>query len=64
MCCSTYANFLLGPELVIVDRVKKITQKLASAADDDQEEQEAEGPSDEEIKNEVSMCFNSDIVCL
>ncbi|KAG0048359.1 Ankyrin repeat domain-containing protein 13C [Gryganskiella cystojenkinii] len=50
-----------GPELVIIDRVKKITQRLASAADDGPEDHQVEEPTDEEIENEVSICFNSDI---
>ncbi|KAF9897844.1 Ankyrin repeat domain-containing protein 13C [Lobosporangium transversale] len=48
-----------GPELVIIDRVKKITQRLATSADDEQ--QQAQEPTDEEIEREVSVCFNSDI---
>ncbi|KAF9092193.1 Ankyrin repeat domain-containing protein 13C, partial [Mortierella sp. AM989] len=48
-----------GPELVIVDRVKKITQKLANSADDEEFiKQEA---TEEEIEEEVSICFNSHI---
>ncbi|KAF9028945.1 Ankyrin repeat domain-containing protein 13C [Haplosporangium bisporale] len=48
-----------GPELVIVDRVKKITQRLARSSDEEkQQQQEA---TDEEIEDEVSICFNSDI---
>lgn len=52
--------FALGPELVIIDRVKKITQILARSSDDDEEEEYE--PTDEEIQDEVSICFNSDIV--
>lgn len=52
--------FALGPELVIIDRVKKITQILARSSDDDEEEEHE--PTDEEIQDEVSICFNSDIV--
>ncbi|KAG0028746.1 Ankyrin repeat domain-containing protein 13C [Podila clonocystis] len=48
-----------GPELVIVDRVKKITQRLARSSDE--EEQQQQEPTDEEIEDEVSICFNSDI---
>ncbi|KAG0068985.1 hypothetical protein BGZ89_003739 [Linnemannia elongata] len=48
-----------GPELVIIDRVKKITQILARSSDDDEEEEHE--PTDEEIQDEVSICFNSDI---
>ncbi|KAG0202555.1 hypothetical protein BGX33_009586 [Mortierella sp. NVP41] len=48
-----------GPELVIIDRVKKITQVLARSSDDDEEEDHE--PTDEEIQDEVSICFNSDI---
>ncbi|KAF9922937.1 Ankyrin repeat domain-containing protein 13C [Linnemannia zychae] len=48
-----------GPELVIIDRVKKITQVLARSSDEnDQDDRE---PTDEEIQDEVSLCFNSDI---
>ncbi|KAG0271844.1 Ankyrin repeat domain-containing protein 13C [Linnemannia exigua] len=49
----------LGPELVIIDRVKKITQVLARSSDDDEEEDHE--PTDEEIQDEVSICFNSHI---
>ncbi|KAF9353605.1 Ankyrin repeat domain-containing protein 13C [Mortierella sp. AD094] len=49
-----------GPELVIVDRVKKITQKLANSSED--EELMKHEPTDEEIVEEVSICFNSDII--
>ncbi|KAF9366264.1 Ankyrin repeat domain-containing protein 13C [Mortierella sp. NVP85] len=48
-----------GPELVIVDRVKKMTQRLARLSDHNQVE-EAE-PTPEEIEEEVSTCFNSSI---
>ncbi|KAF9325050.1 Ankyrin repeat domain-containing protein 13C [Podila minutissima] len=48
-----------GPELVIVDRVKKITQRLARSSDE--EEQHQQEATDEEIEDEVSICFNSDI---
>ncbi|KAI1311588.1 Ankyrin repeat domain-containing protein 13C [Mortierella claussenii] len=48
-----------GPELVIVDRIKKITQRLAKSSDDEQ--QQAHEPTDEEIEDEVSICFNSGI---
>ncbi|KAG0359391.1 Ankyrin repeat domain-containing protein 13C [Podila minutissima] len=48
-----------GPELVIVDRVKKITQRLARSSDE--EEQQQQEATDEEIEDEVSICFNSDI---
>ncbi|KAF9320362.1 Ankyrin repeat domain-containing protein 13C [Podila horticola] len=48
-----------GPELVIVDRVKKITQRLARSSDE--EEQQQQEPTHEEIEDEVSICFNSDI---
>ncbi|KAF9538962.1 Ankyrin repeat domain-containing protein 13C [Mortierella hygrophila] len=48
-----------GPELVIIDRVKKITQVLARSSDDDDEEEHE--PTDEEIQDEVSICFNSNI---
>ncbi|KAG0083764.1 Ankyrin repeat domain-containing protein 13C [Podila epicladia] len=48
-----------GPELVIVDRVKKITQRLARSSEE--EEQKQQEPTDEEIEDEVSICFNSDI---
>ncbi|KAI8597041.1 GPCR-chaperone-domain-containing protein [Dissophora ornata] len=48
-----------GPELVVIDRVKKITQRLARSSDDgDKRDQE---PTDEEITEEVSSCFNSNI---
>ncbi|KAI8356263.1 ankyrin repeat domain-containing protein 13 protein [Mortierella sp. GBAus27b] len=48
-----------GPELVIIDRVKKITQRLARLPDErDKEEVE---PTDEEVEDEVSTCFNSQI---
>jgi hypothetical protein len=50
----------LGPELVIIDRVKKITQVLARSSDDEEEEEHE--PTDEEIQDEVSICFNSEIV--
>jgi hypothetical protein len=50
----------IGPELVIVDRVKKMTQRLAKLSDHNHEE-EAE-PTPEEIEEEVSTCFNSSIV--
>jgi hypothetical protein len=53
-------NVVLGPELVIIDRVKKITQILARSSDDDEEEEHE--PTDEEIQDEVSICFNSNIV--
>lgn len=46
---------------MIIDRVKKITQILARSSDDDGEEEHE--PTDEEIQDEVSICFNSDIVC-
>lgn len=45
---------------MIIDRVKKITQILARSSDDDEEEEHE--PTDEEIQDEVSICFNSDIV--
>ncbi|KAG0352834.1 Ankyrin repeat domain-containing protein 13C, partial [Gamsiella multidivaricata] len=48
-----------GPELVVVDRIKKITQRLAKSSDDDHK-QDYE-PTDEEIEEEVSTCFNSEI---
>ncbi|KAG0371037.1 hypothetical protein BGX24_001846 [Mortierella sp. AD032] len=48
-----------GPELVIIDRVKKVTQVLARSSDDDDEEDHE--PTDEEIQDEVSICFNSNI---
>ncbi|KAF9165141.1 Ankyrin repeat domain-containing protein 13C [Mortierella sp. AD011] len=48
-----------GPELVIVDRVKKITQRLANSSED--EESMKHEPTEEEIEEEVSTCFNSDI---
>ncbi|KAF9585591.1 hypothetical protein BGW38_001644 [Lunasporangiospora selenospora] len=48
-----------GPELVIVDRVKKVTQRLAKSSDEEEEKQY--DPTDEEVEEEVSICFNSDI---
>ncbi|KAG0206123.1 Ankyrin repeat domain-containing protein 13C [Mortierella sp. GBA30] len=48
-----------GPELVIIDRVKKITQRLARSSDEDDETHRE--PTDEEIEDEVSLCFNSAI---
>ncbi|KAF9967658.1 Ankyrin repeat domain-containing protein 13C [Mortierella alpina] len=48
-----------GPELVIIDRVKKITQRLARSSDED--EKTHHEPTEEEIEDEVSICFNSNI---
>ncbi|KAF9983551.1 Ankyrin repeat domain-containing protein 13C [Mortierella antarctica] len=48
-----------GPELVIIDRVKKITQRLARSSDEDEEAHHE--PTEEEIEDEVSICFNSNI---
>ncbi|KAF9948173.1 Ankyrin repeat domain-containing protein 13C [Mortierella alpina] len=48
-----------GPELVIIDRVKKITQRLARSSDEDEETHHE--PTEEEIEDEVSICFNSNI---
>ncbi|KAF9206491.1 hypothetical protein BGZ49_002359 [Haplosporangium sp. Z 27] len=48
-----------GPELVIVDRVKKITQKIATSSED--EELLKREATDEEIQEEVSICYNSEI---
>ncbi|KAG0327836.1 Ankyrin repeat domain-containing protein 13C [Dissophora globulifera] len=48
-----------GPELVVIDHVKKITQRLAKSSDDDDKRDQE--PTDEEIEEEVSTCFNSSI---
>ncbi|KAF9430276.1 Ankyrin repeat domain-containing protein 13C [Entomortierella beljakovae] len=48
-----------GPELLIIDRVKKITQKIANSSDD--EEMMQKDVTDEEIVEEVSICYNSEI---
>ncbi|KAF9969999.1 hypothetical protein BGZ73_007419 [Actinomortierella ambigua] len=49
-----------GPELVLVDRVKKIVQRLARSSDE--EKAKNTEPSDEEVEREVSLCLCSDIV--
>ncbi|KAF9160977.1 hypothetical protein DFQ26_005013 [Actinomortierella ambigua] len=49
-----------GPELVLVDRVKKIVQRLARASDE--EKGNNTEPADEEVEREVSLCLGSDIV--
>ncbi|KAG0255965.1 Ankyrin repeat domain-containing protein 13C [Mortierella polycephala] len=57
---GTFSKWL-GPELVIVDRVKKITQRLARSSDEDEDAKRHREPTDEEIEDEVSFCYNSDI---
>ncbi|KAG0224380.1 Ankyrin repeat domain-containing protein 13C [Actinomortierella wolfii] len=49
-----------GPELVLVDRVKKIVQRLARSTDE--EKDKPSEPTEEEVEREVSLCLNSEIV--